>query len=172
MNTLVPNRLVHRAIKKGALPELAGYTQIITEAKIGEGSRVDLLLSGSKGRCYVEIKSVTMAEDGVAYFPDAVTQRGRKHLEELLRVKEEGHRAVLIFVVQRGDVRLFKPADFIDPEFAETLRRVHEAGVEILVFRAEVSEEEINLGERLPYDLSPSALPPSLSSAEPEDSRD
>ncbi|MDZ7371253.1 MAG: DNA/RNA nuclease SfsA [candidate division KSB1 bacterium] len=155
VNTFVPNRLVHRAVKKGLIPELSGYNQIQTEVKISDDSRIDLMLSRLGERCYVEVKSVTMVENGIAYFPDAVTSRGLRHLEALTKLIEQGHRTVLFFVVQRNDATLFRPAYEIDPSFSLALKTAHERGVEILVYRADVSVQEINLGEPLPFDLTP-----------------
>ena len=153
VNTAVPNKLVHRAVKKGAIPELAGYPTIQTEVKYGKDSRIDLLLSRPEGRCYVEIKNVSMVEEGIAYFPDAVTARGLKHLEELTKMVEQGHRAVMFYLIQRSDAALFKPAASIDPVYAEALKQAHAHGVEILVYKANVSPEEITLGEPVPFEL-------------------
>jgi sugar fermentation stimulation protein A len=153
VNTIVPNKLVHRAVKKGQIPELIGYPTIQTEVKYGENSRIDLLLSRPEGRCYVEIKNVSMVEEGIAYFPDAVTARGLKHLEELTKMVEQGHRAVMFYLIQRGDAALFKPAAAIDPVYADALKQAHAHSVEILVYKANVSPEEITLGEPVPFEL-------------------
>ena len=153
INTGIPNKLVHRYIKKGAIPELAGYPNIRKEVKYGENSRIDILLSRNGERCYVEVKNVTLVENNIAYFPDAVTLRGTKHLNELMNVIDKGHRAVMFYVVQRSDAREFKPAVHIDPVYAETLTLAHNKGVEILVYQAVVSPEEITLGDPLPFSL-------------------
>ncbi|RPH95721.1 MAG: DNA/RNA nuclease SfsA [Calditrichaeota bacterium] len=153
INTSVPNKLIHRAVKKGQIPELTGYSNIQTEVKYGENSRIDLLLSNGEKRCYVEIKSVTLVEDKIAYFPDAVSTRGQKHLAELKNVVEQGHRAVLLFLVQRNDAEFFKPETAIDPDFAAGLKDASEHGVEILVYLANVSIEEITLGKSIPFAL-------------------
>ena len=99
--------------------------------------------------CFVEVKNVTLAIDGIAAFPDAVTTRGTKHLRELVRLKRQGHRAVLIFVVQREDCASFRPADEIDQEYGRWLRRAARAGVEVLPYQASVTPEEIILTTRL-----------------------
>lgn len=153
INTQVPNKLVFRAVKKGQIAELSGYRSIYKEVKYGANSRVDLLLANEKEKCYVEIKNVTLVENGIARFPDAVTERGAKHLHELMTAIEQGHRAVMFYLVQRGDANLFRPADDIDPVYAELLKTAFAKGVEILVYDAEVSVEEINLGKRLPFEL-------------------
>lgn len=149
VNTLRPNRLVVEAIEDGTLGELQGYGEIRREVRVSPRSRLDLLLDGRNGRCWVEVKSVTLRAGGLAAFPDAVTERGRKHLRELVRLARRGHRAALVFVVQRGDCAAFRPADEVDPEYGRWLRRALDAGVEILPYRARVTPRGITLTRRL-----------------------
>lgn len=153
LNTGLPNRLVAEAIKDGTIDELQGYDNIRPEVPYGEHSRIDLLLEGPGGRCFVEVKNVTLVEDGRAFFPDAVTTRGQKHLYELMRVVREGDRGVIFFTVQRGDGRSVSPADAIDPEYGRLLRQAMDNGVEALAYRAGVTTREIRLTERLPVIL-------------------
>lgn len=153
INTGLPNRLAAEAIGDGTIGELQGYTAIRPEVPYGEHSRIDLLLEGESGRCYVEVKNVTLVEESRALFPDAVTVRGQKHLNELMRVVREGDRGVLLFTVQRGDGQCVAPADSIDPEYGRLLRLALENGVEALAYRALVTPEEIRLTERLPVIL-------------------
>jgi sugar fermentation stimulation protein A len=154
INTIMANSLVCEAIEGGLIGELQGYTSIRKEVRYGkEQSRIDLLLEGSSGGCYVEVKNVTLAEDGVALFPDAVTARGVKHLRELAHVAAEGHRAVIFFCVQRGDVQRVHPADGIDPLYGETLRQVVRQGVEALAYAARVTLDGIELVDRLPVQV-------------------
>ncbi|MBN1480999.1 DNA/RNA nuclease SfsA [candidate division KSB1 bacterium] len=153
INTQVPNKLVFRAVKKGQIPELANYDTIRKEVKLGTNSRIDLLLVNENERCYVEIKNVTLVEDGIARFPDAVTERGAKHVQELMNVAEKGHRAVMFYLVQRGDANLFRPAADIDPTYADLLKTAYAKGVEVLVYDADINLEEINIGKRLPIEL-------------------
>jgi sugar fermentation stimulation protein A len=150
INTMLPNRLVHEGILNGTISELAGYSTIRPEVPYGTGSRIDLLLSGERGKCYVEVKNVTLVEGGRALFPDAVSARGQKHLHELMEVVRRGERGVNLFVVQRGDGESLSPADSIDPAYGRVLREAAQAGVELLAYRALVSEEEIILRQRLP----------------------
>ena len=153
INTGLPNALVAEAIGAGAIPELAGYASLRREVAFGEErSRVDLLLEDPKREpCYVEVKNVTAAvAKGVALFPDAVSDRGAKHLRELMRLKAAGLRPVQLYCVQRGDVREVRPADAIDPEYGRTLRRALETGVEVMAYRAKVTPREIRLEERIP----------------------
>jgi sugar fermentation stimulation protein A len=120
------------------------------EMPYGEHSRIDLLLEGPSGRCFVEVKNVTMMEGGRAIFPDAVTTRGQKHLNELMRVVREGDRGVIFFTVQRDDCGSVSPADSIDPDYGRLLRLAVSNGVEAFAYRAMVTPDEIYLCQRLP----------------------
>jgi sugar fermentation stimulation protein A len=153
INTLHPNRLVAEAIVGGAIPELRGYETLRREVKVSAHSRLDLRLDGGPGCCYVEVKNVTLSLGGVAAFPDAVSERATKHLKELMRLKRKGHRAAVVFVVQRGDCECFRPADEIDPEYGRWLRKAVRAGVEVLPYQAHVTAREIVLTRRLPARL-------------------
>jgi len=150
INTALPNRLVREAIESGTVVELQGYETIRPEVAYGEHSRIDLLLESPRQRCFVEVKNVTLVENGLALFPDAVTTRGQKHLNELMRVVREGDRGVIFFTVQRGDGTCVSPADAIDPEYGRLLRLALNSGVEALAYTALVTPEEILLTERLP----------------------
>jgi sugar fermentation stimulation protein A len=150
INTGLSNKLTYEAIEKGTIRELAGYETIRPEVKYGVNSRIDLLLSGSPGLCYVEVKNVTLVKGDVALFPDAVTQRGQKHLHELMRMVQAGNRGVIFFVVQRGDACCLSPADEIDPEYGRLLRLAVKNGVEAIAYQAEVHPHEIVLARMLP----------------------
>jgi sugar fermentation stimulation protein A len=153
INTGLPNALVAEAIAGGAIRELTGYSSLRREVGFGEErSRVDLLLESPRRKaCYVEVKNVTSAaRGGVALCPDCVTERGSKHLRELMRLKAAGLRPVQLYCVQRGDVNEVRPADAIDPEYGRTLREAVAAGVEVLAYRARVTATEIRLEERIP----------------------
>ncbi len=156
VNTANPNTAVTHFVEAEQIPELAGYDESKREVKYGvEGrSRIDLLLSKESGeRCFVEIKNATMKVDDYAAFPDAVTTRGQKHIEELELVAKAGDRAVLFFFVGRTDCARFRPADEVDKRYGELLRRAVTAGVELLAYRMKFTPERIELGERLPIDL-------------------
>jgi len=154
VNTLLPNRLMYRATLGGLPPDLAGYGSVRREVKVGEHSRIDLLLEHPGRRsCYVEIKNVTLARQGTACFPDAVTTRGQKHLHELAKLVSLGHRAVILFAVQRNDCHQLAPADDIDPLYGQILRKVIEEGVEAMAFHLEVSVEGVRLGRRMTIEL-------------------
>lgn len=150
INTGLPNRLTREAIENGTVAELQGYANIRPEVPYGEHSRIDLLLEGPSGRCFVEVKNVTLVEGGRALFPDAVTTRGQKHLNELMRVVREGDRGVIFFTVQRSDGASVSSADSIDPEYGRLLRLAMANGVEAMAYRAVVTPEEIRLTEHLP----------------------
>ena len=153
INTLHPNRLVAEAVQSGVIQELCGYQSIRREVKVSAHSRLDLCLESNNGCCFVEVKNVTLAIDRAAAFPDAVSERATKHLKELMRLKRRGHRAAVVFVVQRDDCDYFRPADEIDPEYGRWLRRAVKAGVEALPYRAKVTPQEIILAHRLPIKI-------------------
>lgn len=148
VNTLTPNRMLYRAWETGAIPELDGYDHFKKEAKVGN-SRLDAHLSGDKGELWVECKNVTMVEDQVACFPDAVTERGQKHLRELMALAKTGARVALFFLVQRPDGHCFGPADVVDPVYAELFYTALDKGVEAWPYMAHVDEKGITLGEKL-----------------------
>ena len=155
VNTGLANHLVREAIECDAIESLAGFETIRTEVPYGvENSRIDLLLEQSGGtRCYVEVKNVTARAGDAAIFPDAVSRRGAKHLRELAAMVAQGHRGVIFFCVQRGDVASFRPAAEIDPIYAETLARVAGQGVEVLAYAAQVDTSGVGLSAALPVSL-------------------
>ena len=153
INTGITPALVREGIASGVVLELQGYSTIQPEVRRGE-NRLDLLLTGKPGNCWVEVKNVTMAENEQALFPDAVTVRGQKHLTELMDVVRNGERGVIFFVVQRGDCRSMAPAIHIDPRYSMLLREAVDCGVEALAYRAEVSPRGVTLTERLPVELT------------------
>ena len=148
IDTSVPNRVVGEALRAGAIPELSGYADIRAEVKYGDRSRVDFLLSGGGPDAYVEVKNVHLRRRGdIAEFPDAVTARGARHLAELARVAAAGHRAVMLYLVQRTDCARFALAGDIDPAYARAFAAA--AGVEVLVFGTRISTDGVTLGSRL-----------------------
>lgn len=153
VDTSLPNAVVAEAVERGRLRPLAGYDAQRREVRYGENSRIDLLLERGEERCYVEVKSTTLARGNLALFPDAVTTRGRKHLEELARMVEAGHRAVILFLVSRADVTRFAPADDIDPDYGRTLREVTARGVEALAYTTKVEPGRLEIARKLPIRL-------------------
>ena len=148
----LPNGLVAEAFSQGRLSQFRDYSSIFREVTFGE-SRLDLLLKGPPGLCYVETKSVTLVVNGVGLFPDAPTARGAKHLHSLAKAVEAGYRAAVVFVVQRGDSLAFGPHDSADPDFGIALRESVAAGVEAFAYGCQVTETRVTLGRRLPIHL-------------------
>lgn len=154
INTNVPNRLVETSVLCGAIPELIGYDSVRREVKYGENSRIDLLLeSVQDGKCFVEVKNCTLVEKNIASFPDAVTSRGLKHVHELCAQISAGNRAVVLFLVQRMDAVLFRPADHIDPAFGIGLREAVMEGLEVLVYDVDINTDRIKLRWKLPVEM-------------------
>jgi sugar fermentation stimulation protein A len=143
------NRVVEEALRGGVIHGLAGY-EVIPEYRVGE-SRLDFLLRRGEERVFAEVKNVTLTDGGhIACFPDAVTERGRRHLNALQGAVHQGHRGVIFFLVQRGEAKAFRPADHIDPAYGRTLREVVSQGVEVIACRSLVTPEENRVGETLP----------------------
>lgn len=140
----LPSHLFAEACLAGLLPEFSGYAQVAAEVRRGD-SRLDFLLQADDQRCWVETKSCTLVEDGVALFPDAPTLRGQRHLYELAKAATAGDRAAVVFIVQRPDAVAFAPHPYADPEFTKWLRAAARAGVEIHAYRCQVDEEHIVL---------------------------
>jgi len=153
VNTMVPNSLAFDAIIENQIPKLAGYSIVKREVTFGN-SRFDIYCENNSEKCFVEVKNVTMRVGDAALFPDAVTIRGRKHLETLIDVKKQGIRAVMLYVIQRMDVGYFGPAIEIDPEYAMTLKKAVNEGVEIIAVQVEVSPNEIVIARELPVKLN------------------
>ena len=152
VNTGHPNRLVAEAIEARRIRELAGYASLRREVRYGQSSRIDLLLEDPrKGHAYVEIKNVhLMRRHGRAEFPDSVTERGAKHLGELAHMARAGHRAVMLFLIQRDDASSFSLAADVDPAYAAAFARALEAGVEALAYRCRISPDAIELDRKVP----------------------
>ncbi len=150
------NQLVQSAIRDDLVEPLAGYDTIRPEVKYGdENSRIDLLLQDSKKQdCYVEVKSVTLLEDppssGIGYFPDAVSERGAKHLRELIKMSQSDARSVLFFCVQHTGIQEVRPADHIDREYGKLLREALASGVEVLAYKVRKSNKGFRLWRDLP----------------------
>lgn len=146
------NALTVEAIENGTVTELQGYGKLRTEVKYGsQNSRIDILLENGENKCYVEVKSVTLREGDAVMFPDAVTTRGQKHLEELMEMKAAGHRAVLFFAVLREGGDRFEAAAHIDPDYAALLQKAKATGVEVLIYRANFDADTIFLREKMAY---------------------
>jgi len=156
LHAVKANAVARHALESNAYTPFAGYEKVEREVSVAEGSRFDFRLSGH-GRhdeaCWIEVKSVTLCEKRAARFPDAVTTRGRRHLEHLMVRKREGERAALLYIVQRADADSVSAAEDIDPEYAATLREAARAGVEIHALGARVLSDRIRLERILPVML-------------------
>lgn len=153
INTSLPNKIVEQAIAAGAIAEVAGYPSLRREVMYGVNSRIDLLLERPPAElCYVEIKNVHLSRKaGLAEFPDCVSERAAKHLVELTDMVREGHRAVMLYLIQRGDVDCFQLAPDLDPAYAAGFARARDAGVEMLAYACDVTTTEVTLARRLPF---------------------
>lgn len=165
VNTSIPNQLAYESWEKRLFPHWKTFDRAQREIKLSEKTRIDLVMWDTT-KCaeikklkasdfcnmqlhFVEIKNVTMAENGRAYFPDGVTERGQKHLIELMQLIDAGHTAELLFVVQRQDCREFSPADHIDPEYGRLLREANKKGVKISPYVCQLSKTRIELTTEL-----------------------
>lgn len=156
VDTGAANRVLREALQTNQIPGLTGYDRVLPEQKYGIGSRIDFLLQGA-GRCdaYVEVKSVTLSRSaGLAEFPDSVTTRGTKHLGELAAMVAQGHRAVLVYLVQRTDCDRVAVAADIDPAYAAAFASAQRAGVEVLCLSCAISPDAVDIKGSLPYDPS------------------
>lgn len=150
------NSIVYDAIINGKINELSGYS-IHQREKTVDDSRIDIYLSDENTECYVEVKGVTLIIDGEARFPDAPTERGAKHLKELIKLKKEGNRCCVFFLIQHPAGKFFRPNWENDPKFSETLNEAYAEGVEILVYRCDNQLTGIELiPESLDFDLGKS----------------
>jgi sugar fermentation stimulation protein A len=150
----LPGRLVKEALQNRQLAGFTSYDILQTEVRLGQ-SRIDFRLDGAPQtpRCWLEVKSVTLVENGTARFPDAPTQRGERHVTELMKAVSNGDRGAVLFVVQRDDAQRFTPYNKADSAFARTLRQAAQMGVSVLAWRCQVNLERIALSEPIPIEL-------------------
>ncbi|VEN74973.1 Sugar fermentation stimulation protein homolog [Candidatus Desulfarcum epimagneticum] len=150
VNTLVPNRLVKKSLENGMIPEISSHTRIRSEVRVSKSSRLDFVAEKENGeKCFVEVKNCALVENGAASFPDAVTERGKKHLVELQELVKKGSRGVIFFLIQRMDAESFAPAADIDPAYAREFEKAVENGVEPLVYDVQIDLSGISLGKRI-----------------------
>jgi sugar fermentation stimulation protein A len=150
VNTMRPNVVASEAIAAGVLPTLKGYPSLRREVKYGANSRIDVLLEGPQGRAWVEVKNVTLKDGRIARFPDAVTERGLKHLEELTKMRKAGDRAVMLFFMSRPDCDLVSVARDIDPDYAAGLKKALKAGVEAIAAKARATLTDLEIVGEVP----------------------
>ena len=148
-NTGVANKIAIEAIQNGVIKELQGYKSLKPEQKYGQNSRIDILLENENEKCYVEVKSVSLRIDDYLAFPDAVTSRGTKHLNELYEMTLQGHRAVMLYIIQRTDDLPFRLAKEIDKKYFEAFNEVTTKGVEVLVYQSYIDFENIKIDKKV-----------------------
>lgn len=149
----MPNQLFHEAFLSRMLKPFIKMQSIQPEVRYGK-NRLDFQLTSKTESCFVEVKSVTLVNDRKGLFPDAPTERGRKHLDALLQIKGEGYRSAVVFVVQRQDADAVSPNDTADAEFGKTLRNAFNHGIEIYAYRCSVNPSEIRIQSEIPVQLS------------------
>ena len=154
VNTSLTNKLVREALEHGIVKEFGILDSIIQEVKTSANTRLDFQMNSAGQQIYMEVKNCSLAVDRAAMFPDAITSRGKKHLHELAALKQRGNKAAVFFCIQRDDADYFRPARHIDPLYAETLLKVAEDGVKVLVYQADVSPEGIEITRKLPVQLT------------------
>jgi len=152
-DTHLANRLVGQALLQRLIASLDSYEILEREIRVEEGHRADFLLTGIEGACYVEVKSATVVEKGVARFPDSITPRGLKHLESLTRKAEEGHRVVFLYLIQRGDAESFAVSDTYYPAYATAFNKAVAAGVEVIALSVTVNTEGFGRPRILPVNF-------------------
>jgi len=148
VNTLTPNRILKQAWYHKQLPELLPYNQFISEVKYGD-SRFDACVQTPHKKLWIEAKNVTLVEDEIAAFPDAITTRGQKHLKTLIQMKKDGINTALFYFIQRIDCKCFAPADYIDARYAELFYDAKKEGVAIWPYQADISMQGIGIGRKL-----------------------
>ncbi|MFQ5975377.1 MAG: DNA/RNA nuclease SfsA [Candidatus Hydrothermarchaeales archaeon] len=152
IDSRIPNKLVFDALKNRKMIEFSGYNSIKMEPRYGN-SRLDFLLYNDSEMCLLEVKSCTLVKDGRALFPDAPTERGRRHLMELIKAKKEGLRSCILFLIQRTDAKVFSPNDKTDPKFGMALREAEKEGVDIYAYSSEFKDNKIILKGKIRVDL-------------------
>ncbi|HSP48290.1 MAG TPA: DNA/RNA nuclease SfsA [Clostridiaceae bacterium] len=144
IDSQIPNHVVEEALLMGKIPELLGYSRISREKTYGN-SRFDFLLEQGEEKFFLEVKGVTLEEGGIASFPDAPTERGTKHVHELIAAKKEGHGAGILFLIQIEKVTHFTPAKLLDPVFEQAVKAARDNGVMILAYNCLVTENSLDL---------------------------
>lgn len=151
VNTARTNGLIREALEQGIINNFGEIQSIRQEVAVSARSRLDFLLETAQGSVYLEVKHCSLAEEGVALFPDAVTARGAKHLHELAGLAEIGHRAAVLFCVQRLDTACCRPASDIDPAYAQTVAWAGARGVRFLAYQADVQPDAITIKGSIPF---------------------
>ena len=153
INTLFTNKIVLEALKHKKINSLNKFNRIKTESKFSDGTRFDFLLSNDKEKCFLEVKNVTLLrENKIAEFPDAITSRGTKHLNELCNAKKKGYQSYILYLIQRENCDSFKIAKDIDDEYKIAFSKALKSGVKILCYDCKLNSEEIKLNKQINYE--------------------
>jgi len=153
VNTSRTNFIAEEGITSGFINHLNPFDELKREVKYGKNSRIDILLTQNNQICYVEVKNVTLKDEDHAIFPDSVTLRGQKHLDELANMVKQGHRAVMLYIIQRTDCESFRPAYEIDPAYADKFKKAIDQGVEAYAYKVNVSPEQITFVKPVTIDF-------------------
>lgn len=153
INPLLCRKLMYEAIEQKHIPSLSFFHEIVKDVDYGIQTKIDVMLHGMEKNGFVNLYHVTWAENGVAWFPDTVNAKGERSLTRLAEIAKQGHHAAAFFFVQREDCTMLKPAEKVDRDLMKALLAAHNAGVEIIVYRAHVTPEGISLGTPIPYSL-------------------
>ncbi len=156
IDSRIPNQVIREEITRKRLPEFKNYERLRPEFRFNH-SRFDFLLNDN---CILEVKGCTLIRRGLALFPDAPTERGARHLRELIDATKQGYRACILFLVQRPDADRFAPNDSTDPDFAATLRKASVRGVEVIAYTSTFTKGAIKMGRRIPVELKPAGTYP------------
>ena len=153
INTMLTNKIVLEALNEKKIKNLVNFNNLKTEVKFSTNTRFDFMISNKKDKCFLEVKNVTLKRvKNVAEFPDAITSRGTKHLEELILAKKQGYRSFLLFLIQRDDCNFFKIAEDIDKKYKIAFDKALKSGVEILCYDCKLSNKEIILNNQINYE--------------------
>jgi len=153
INTMLSNKIVHEALKHKKISELAKFNEIKTEVKFSENTRFDFFLSNKIEKCFLEVKNVTLLrKNKLAEFPDAVTSRGKKHLDELAKAKKQGYQSYILYLIQRENCDSFKISEDIDKKYKISFSEALNAGVKILCYDCKLNTEEIKLNKQINYE--------------------
>ena len=153
INTLLTNKIVLEALKHKKIDSLNKFNHIKTESKFSDGTRFDFLLSNDKEKCFLEVKNVTLLrENKIAEFPDAITSRGTKHLNELCNAKKKGYQSYILYLIQRENCDSFKIARDIDEEYKIAFSKALKSGVKVLCYDCKLNSEEIKLNKQINYE--------------------
>ena len=153
INTLLTNKIVFEALDNKKISSLVKFKNIKSEVKFSDNTRFDFFLSNNKEKCYLEVKNVTLSrEKKIAEFPDAITSRGLKHLNELCKAIRQGYQSYILYLIQRSDCDSFRIAEDIDEKYKVAFNKAIKSGVKILCYDCKLSNEEIKLNNRINYE--------------------